>query len=235
MANLSQDTPYSRGSGSHSAYERQHTRAAYAEYLREDIRTQREMPFRDALSIILNLKEDEWAEGTALRSTFEQIANKKSFLDFLRSYRTQTSERARYEWFVKMVNLALDQLASKHDESKGNSAGVSKSGASGNSFNLRVCRNDPRIMLGSNASRSPDCSFLWRHILNRGSRKSNPLFKPPPEGCGFHWFELLAFLEFKLEDADIQEELTNTVSSQHDVLTHSGSKSQALCSHFLLF
>lgn len=218
------DTPQSRGSGSHTAHETMHTQPEFAAYLHEDIRHQQTMSPETALELILNLKEDDWKEGRRPHGIFEGITKEGKFEELLDSYRQQMlDETERYQPFVKLCNYVFDELklSNQHDadgKMKGKGKGKGKrrqrEEPPKEDSDLCFCRNDPIHILGSHAGRKPDCIGTLRHIMQRGGRKHLDLSRGLKDrsGLALHWYELLMFIEFKMN----KKELTGKKEAEQD-------------------
>jgi hypothetical protein len=69
----------------------------------------------------------------------------------------------------------------------------------GKKSKIQFCRDDPTIVLGSDAERKPNTVNIWWAALALGSRTSvdNLSGGGPGKLDAFHWMEILAFWEFK--------------------------------------
>ncbi|KAJ7067149.1 hypothetical protein C8F01DRAFT_1247545 [Mycena amicta] len=92
-------------------------------------------------------------------------------------WNTYTHETQLYKPFIELANYCI-----------------------GTKTNLRFGRNDPIIVLGSNAPRKPDVVSVWNAALTLRNFDVNTLSdlkEPGPRGKPFHWRDLLTFWEFK--------------------------------------
>jgi hypothetical protein len=69
----------------------------------------------------------------------------------------------------------------------------------GKRVKIQFCRDDPTLVLGSDAERKPDVVSIWKAALALGTRTSadNLSAGGPGRLDAFHWMELIAFWEFK--------------------------------------
>ncbi|PFH45366.1 hypothetical protein AMATHDRAFT_184632 [Amanita thiersii Skay4041] len=67
---------------------------------------------------------------------------------------------------------------------------------------------------GSHAKRSPDCVFVKEMALSRTVRKDiHSLSLAGPRQLSFHWYEILAFVELKLEEKRLKHHLSESAST----------------------
>ena len=176
---LLQDTPWSRGSGSHSEFHNRRTQDDYKPYLKEDLKCNKaKITFDEFLKHILRVSP-EWRHQE--KSTIHSIVNSKRYKDMLELYTSQIyHETERYHPFVELVNYAMETLCGREE------------------FIMSFCRNDPIIVKGSYAQRKPDVAGVENGVLNEGERGGvDKLSKKGPAGNPFFWADLVSFLEFK--------------------------------------
>lgn len=176
------NTPYSRGSGSHTAYPTNHTVGDYATYLEEDISSYAKFPFNDFLRVVLNHPEHEWEE-----SLYEAITKKGDFSRSLEGYRRYTAvETDRFPWLTNLLKCIVDELekSTSNDDDE---------------FDTYFARIDPKHVRGSHAERTPDFGFFKRTAFFRGERAGwDDVKNGPPTDSEYHWMELLGYLEVSL-------------------------------------
>jgi hypothetical protein len=176
---LLQDTPWSRGSGSHSEFHNRHTQDDYKPYLKEDLKCNKAtITFDEFLKHILRVSP-EWSQQE--KST--NIVNSKRYNDMLELYTSQIHhETERYHPFVELVNHAMETLRGREE------------------LVMSFCRNDPIIVKGSYAHQKPDVVGVENGVLNEGERGGvDNLSKKGPAGNAFFWADLVSFLEFKVK------------------------------------
>lgn len=176
--NVVQSTPLAAGTASNTCHESHNTQDAYESFLAVDIANTIPIPFEAFLSNVFGIP----AAGKELYPTFEAITSDPKVKSDLDAYMDYTKkETDRYHPFNNLVEVIIKGLGSK-------------------SGDIAVCRNDPVLVIGSSGDRKPDCVIVYRASLEEiHDRMSvDNLSKKGPNGCAFHWFELLAFVEFKL-------------------------------------
>ncbi|PFH45845.1 hypothetical protein AMATHDRAFT_200217 [Amanita thiersii Skay4041] len=76
-------------------------------------------------------------------------------------------------------------------------------------LSIQLCHNDPCSVAGSHAIRSPDCVFVKEAALSKTVRTDvDTLSKSGPDELKFHWYEILGFVELKLEDDRLEHHLS---------------------------
>jgi len=176
-----QDTPWSKGSGSHSGFRNRHTQDDYKPYLKEDLECSRaSITFDEFLKHILRVPP-EWSVQEQPR--IKEIVSTKRYQDVLQRYTARIhNETERYHPFIELVNHAMEKLRAQ------------------NKFVVSFCRNDPIIIKGSYAQRKPDGAGVENGVLNEGERGGvDNLSKEGPVGNAFFWTDLVSFLEFKVK------------------------------------
>jgi len=144
-----------------------HTRKYFASYLERDISTQKIISFNKVLELIFYLGKSDWSPGKELHRSFLRVTENLDFKEALKGFRKNTQKQKKRK-SGKPVMLDED---------------------------LEFCVNNPMHMLCSSAARTPNAIISWRHVFNRGNRKNSPT--KVQTGNGFHWMELLGFIEFK--------------------------------------
>jgi len=190
-----QDTPWSKGSGSHSGFRNRHTQDDYKPYLKEDLRCSKaSIAFDEFLKHILRVSP-EWRLQE--KSSIEKIVNSKRYQDMLQCYTSQIHhETERYHPFTELVNHAMEQLRGQDE------------------FVVSFCRNDPIIVKGSYAQRKPDSTGVENDVVNEGERGGvDNLSKEGPVGNAFFWTDVISFLEFKVKLFILSAEKTLPASS----------------------
>ncbi|KAJ7445440.1 hypothetical protein FB451DRAFT_1148766 [Mycena latifolia] len=162
-------TPQSRGSG-HRNHASEHTQKDYAPYLQEDLTHERTITVAQFFQWILRITN---AQDTS------RMENDKKFQEYMAGYNrwdVYKNETELYQPFVELANYCIGKQA-----------------------RIQFCRDDPTIVLGSDAERKPDVVGIWKAALALGSRTSaDNLSKGGPGRSGaFHWMKLIAFWEFK--------------------------------------
>lgn len=107
-----------------------------------------------------------------------QIKNKGAYHKAVAGYCGQNIERDRYPFFVELVNLVIEDANS-----------------------IIFCRNDPQIICGSHANRSPDVIGVHpSRIYGIDTRISvDNLQDNGPKGHPFYWPELNICIELKVK------------------------------------
>jgi hypothetical protein len=115
-------------------------------------------------------------------SKITEITDSPPFKAFMAEYKPTTVKRETelYRPFVEMANYCLKKL---------------------NSRPIVFCRDDPVIVLGSDAHRKPDVVIVEEAALRIEGRDSvdNLSENGPPDGLAFHWIELVSFWEFEVD------------------------------------
>jgi hypothetical protein len=163
-------TPQSKGSGSHHNHASEHTQKDYAPYLQEDLTHEKTITVAEYFEWILRINN---AEDT---SRMENDPNFQKYMANYNRWDAYKHETELYKPFVELANYCL-----------------------GRKSKIQFCRDDPTIVLGSDAERKPDTVNIWWAALALGSRTSvdNLSGGGPGKLDAFHWMEILAFWEFK--------------------------------------
>ncbi|KAF7326535.1 Other 1 protein kinase [Mycena venus] len=163
-------TPQSQGSGSHRNYAAEHTQKDYAPYLQEDLTHERTITVTQFFEWILHITNSQDTTRTENDSKFQKYLARYNRWDV---YKHETE---LYQPFVELANYCI-----------------------GRQTKVQFCRNDPTIVLGSDAERKPDVVSIWEATLALGARTSadNLSDGGPGKLNAFHWMELIAFWEFK--------------------------------------
>lgn len=202
------DTPWNKGSGSHSGFRHKHTQDDYKPYLKEDLKySQASISFDEFLKHILYISP-EWCRQEKL--LIEKIVDSKRYQDMLQCYAAPIHhETERYYPFLELVNHATGQLR-ESDE-----------------FVVSFCRNDPIIVKGSYAQRKPDGGGVEHGVVNEGERGGvDNISQGGPEGNAFLWTDFVSFLEFKVREfvlnaaKTLPSEALGLASSQYAQLWH---------------
>jgi hypothetical protein len=178
------DTPWNKGSGSHSVFRHKHTQDDYKPYLKEDLKySQASISFDEFLKHILHVPH-EWCRQEKPLILIKKIVNSKRYLDMLQRYTARIHhEMEHYHAFTELVNHAMDQLRDSEE------------------FVVSFCRNDPVIVKGSYAQRKPDGAGVEHDVLNEGERDGvDNLSKEGPRGNALFWTDFISFLEFKVRE-----------------------------------
>ncbi|KAJ7221120.1 hypothetical protein C8J57DRAFT_1482502 [Mycena rebaudengoi] len=163
-------TPRSKGSSSHRNHASEHTQKDFAPYLQEDLTCEKTVTVAQFFEWILRITN---APDTS------KTENDLNFQDYLAKYNRWDAykhETELYKPFVELANYCIGKPAK-----------------------IRFCRDDPTIVLGSDAERKPDVVTVWGAALALGDRTSadNLSDTGPGRSNAFHWMELIAFFEFK--------------------------------------
>lgn len=172
------DTPYSKGSGSHSSYRQHSTQDDYQPYLREDLSNLTFISFDQFLHTFLSIPVDFLPKyGLSMAKHF---CKDHSYMPYIRKYaKAVTHENQRYIPFVELVNHVMPICCGKN--------------------NVVSCRNDAIIVRGSVAQRKPDVVFMPPSATTLGKRGGVSKMPNGPEAEPFHWVELWGFVEHKQE------------------------------------
>jgi hypothetical protein len=104
------------------------------------------------------------------------------FQDNLSKYCEAKHEPSRYPPFIELSNHVIRQLNTNPNS------------------NIRFCRNDPVIVVGSRSKRKPDVVGVRYESIEVPNRSSvDNIMNDGPKEAPFGWTELLFFFEFKLE------------------------------------
>ena len=179
-------TPWSAGSASHESYQTQNTQEHYKPYLTANITGATSIPFEDFLrfAFAFDSSKDDYD------SAFHAIATSPRFGSLLDKYKDDVRhETERYRPFNNLANYIIAELEKRYPSEE---------------ELIILCRNDHVPVEGSSASRSPDCVIVPASAMGHGERTSfDNLSKDGPKTNPFHWCELLAFVEFKLENREL--------------------------------
>ena len=181
-----QDTPWNKGSGSHSRFNTQNTQQEYKPYLEEDLKNSKvTIPFEEFLTHILRVSP-EWRDQT--KTLIDKITESEEYNQNLEAYTADIArETDRYHPFAELANYVMQQLQGKKEPD--------------------ICfgRNDPIIVRGSCAHRKPDVCTAHKDVVNEGERGGvDNLSKKGPAECPFHWADLISFWEFKRVKSDLR-------------------------------
>ncbi|TCD67944.1 hypothetical protein EIP91_011808 [Steccherinum ochraceum] len=176
------NTPGNRGTAFNCAAEVDHTHDAYRPYLLEDLQHTEKIPVDEFYHTILGLPRD-WEDKN--RQVLRDIARKPDFLKKLKQYihsmESVNSETNMYQPFLDLLHCVIDALVTEFsDLKKKNKLEM-----------LRGAINDPAYIEGSDSYRKPDAILSTLRLIKMvldGPQKS------------FFWAQLLAFVEFKLND-----------------------------------
>jgi hypothetical protein len=196
----SYDTPFSKGSGSHSGYHENHTRDDYAHFLEEDLSHKVVVGFDSFLEHFLNIPITSPAWLSENLSTINKILEQDIlYLQLVQEYARKISvEMDRYQPFVKLANHAISQIRGNKSES-----------------NIVFCRNDPAYIQGSAADRKPDTVIVNIDTALAGLRGGvDNMSKEGPKEQPFHWDELLSFFEHKQDKGELVIDLTTGLVSE---------------------
>jgi hypothetical protein len=192
------DTPHHRDAGYQSAsYEHPTTQATDADCLKEN--TQR-IPTSDAFEMLLSLPDMEWSNGSSLGVKFQRIVESKEFQLKLDAYCEGMDNRGlRRNLFMELSNYVFQKIDEMEREE--NSGPNAPARPTSSTESLRFCRYDPTFMLGSDASRKPDCLGVKFHSIPQHYLKDKKLTETalptPSSPDAFHWLEVLLFIRFK--------------------------------------
>lgn len=176
------DTPWNKGSGSHSGFRHKHMQDNYKPYLKEDLKySQASISFDEFLKCILHVPPELCRQEKPL---IENIVNSKRYQDMLQRYVARIHHETEcYYPFTELVNHATAQLRES------------------NEFVVSFCRNDPIIVKGSYAQRKPDGGGVEHGVENEGEREGvDNISRGGPEGIVFLWTDFISFLEFKVRE-----------------------------------
>jgi hypothetical protein len=194
-----QDTPHSRGPCSQFPSHDHHLRRQLAPYLEIDVRVYKVQV--DADYFLQNV-----LHFTA--SVDISVIQTNQYEDQVKKYCQASPERARYHPFVLLVDLVLTHKGSKKSP-----------------INITFCRNDPAVIKGSAAKRSPDIIGAYKESIFISHRDSvDNLSKDGPKEAPFYWVEPVTYVEGKLEKLDLTDLLLppgQTPTSQVETFTHS--------------
>ncbi|KAJ7875176.1 hypothetical protein B0H14DRAFT_2437500 [Mycena olivaceomarginata] len=173
-------TPAAKGSSDNSEYALRSKQEDYAPFLEQDVAHEVIISVEDFLSWILG-------NGPAKAGEFQSILTNTKFQQLVRVYsETEFSrETELYHPFVTLANWCLGQMHTTGD--------------------VQFCRNDPTIVLDSDADRKPDVVNVAEAIIKKRDGVDN-LSKDGPKDSPFYWRELLSFWEFKFEDIPEEKE-----------------------------
>jgi hypothetical protein len=173
------NTPWSTSSASYESYQAQNTQE---HYLAADIAST--IPFKDFLHFVFDFAFDSptdanWREIHA-------IAISRCCQALLDKYKDEVGhETERCDKFNNLANYIITEL-DKRCPSQAKS--------------IVLCRNDHVPVEDSSATRIPDCVIVPESATDHSERTSwDSLSKDGPTINSFHWCELLAFVEIKLE------------------------------------
>ena len=184
--NSLQDTPWNKGSGSHSHFDVQNTQQEYKFCLEEDLKKSKvTISFEQFLTHILRVSP-EWHNQEKTR--INKIAKSEEYNKQLQTYAKEvTRETDRYSTFAELANYVMKQLQGKEEP------------------DICFCRNDPIIVRGSCAHRKPDVCTSHKDVMNEGERGGvDNLSKGGPTKCPFCWVDLISFWEFKRAISDLE-------------------------------
>ncbi|KAJ7243568.1 hypothetical protein B0H12DRAFT_1188494 [Mycena haematopus] len=169
-------TPQTKGSSANSQYAQHSTQQDYAPFLREDIAREHIIPVENFLRWILG-------RGGPGKNEFDSTLKDPEFEELIKDYTAKILEETDlYKRFVDLSNWCLER-----DE-------IDPSG-------VRFCRNDPVLVLDSDAGRKPDVVIVRLvAILKEGRFSVDNMSKDGPRDAAFYWRELLSFCEFKADD-----------------------------------
>ena len=181
-----QDTPWNKGSGSHSHFDAQNTQQEYKPYLEEDLKKSKvTISFEQFLTHILRVSP-EWRNQEKTR--IDNIAKSEEYIKKLKTYAKEvTRDTDRYRPFAELANYVMKQLQGKGEP------------------DICFCRNDPIIVRGSCAQRKPDVCTAHKDVMNEDERGGvDNLSKEGPAGSPFRWVDLISFWEFKRAISDLE-------------------------------
>ncbi|KAJ7086597.1 hypothetical protein C8R43DRAFT_311051 [Mycena crocata] len=139
--------------------------------IRADLLKQKTIPVKDFFRIILDVSEGVTEDLLSLGAD-------QNLRRLLENYDPSniTHETELYRPFVELANSRLDNLSGQE---------------------IRLVRNDPKIVLGSAAARKPDLATISSTSLLLGERDSPDNLAENGPAHSFHWLELVGFWEFK--------------------------------------
>ncbi|KAF8798526.1 hypothetical protein BYT27DRAFT_7150876 [Phlegmacium glaucopus] len=205
-------TPWTAGSASHEHHRTQNTQAHYKPFLAADIANAAIVSFDEFLQFAFSI-ESNWRENEKY-TAFHTIVSSEKFETLLSKYQDKVNyETERYDPFNSLANYIATEL-NKYFPSE----------------IIVICRNDHVPVEGSFAQRIPDCVAVHMSAMLQGERTGwDNLSKDGPKTNPFHWFELLAFLEFKLEKRDLRSAPpASSTSAPADLKGLKKKKSKAL-------
>ncbi|KAJ7718758.1 hypothetical protein DFH07DRAFT_933460 [Mycena maculata] len=178
-------TPQSKGAGSHRNHASEHTQKDYAPYLQEDLTHERTITVAQFFKWILRITNAQDTSRTQNDNEFQEYMARYNRWDM---YKDETE---LYQPFVELANYCIGKQA-----------------------RIQFCRDDPTIVLGSDAERKPDVVSIWKAALALGSRTSpdNLSEGGPGRSDAFHWMELIAFWEFKFVPVTLKSSSSTQVS-----------------------
>ncbi|KAF8215492.1 hypothetical protein K438DRAFT_1660184 [Mycena galopus ATCC 62051] len=190
-------TPQAKGSSGNSQSAQHSKQEDYAPFLKEDIAHERTITVQEFLLWILG-------RGGAGKDEFESTLRDPKFEQLVDDYTAKISkETDLYHRFVNLANWCLDQ----HEINAGD---------------VRFCRNDPVLVLDSDAGRKPDVVIVRLATVNKDGRYGvDEISKGGPQDAAFYWRELLSFWEFKPDD--IPEPVEKKASTSKSKKQHSQS------------
>ena len=197
--NSLQDTPWNKGSGSHSHFDAQNTQQEYTPYLEEDLKKSKvTISFEQFLTHILRVSP-EWRNQEKIR--INKIAKSEEYNKKLQTYAKEvTRETDRYLPFAELANYVMKQLMKQLQGKE--------------EPDICFCRKDPIIVRGSCAQRKPDVCTAHKDVMNEGERGGvDNLSKGGPPGYPFCWVDLISFWEFKRAISDLEFLLNQADSS----------------------
>ena len=174
----SKNTPWSASSTS------QNTQEHYKPYLAADIASTITIPFNDFLHFAFDFAFDSPTDANWRE--IRTITTSRCCQALLDKYKDEVShETERYHTFNNLANHIITEL-DKRCPSQAKS--------------IVLCGNYHIPVEGSSATRIPNCVIVPKSAMDHGERTSwDSLSKDCPTINPFHWCELLAFVEFKLE------------------------------------
>lgn len=178
QAIISNDTPFSKGSGSHQNHSTQHARDDYEPYLAEDIKREYKVTPDQFLHDVLRLSLEELDPSTIPK--VKKIMASRKYQRHIEAYCQEcTKEPMRYAPFTSLVEYIFKELSPKQAPE-----------------DICLCRNDPVIVQGSAGARKPDVVGIHRRgIDQRGS--IDDMNERGPASQPFSWRDLVSFWEFK--------------------------------------
>lgn len=169
-----------------------------------DLKQSSSAELREVLQMVFNRTPDWW-DSQETKNRHEKIRNDPIFKIKVEGYTDRvTKEEDRYLPFCELANHIISLLC----------AGAQKAP-------LVIVRNDRVMVLGSAATRFPDCVAVNPIALedSRGGG-AEKLAKEGPTELPFAWQELLTFIEFKLDKKYLgkilEGELNKLASSQDE-------------------
>lgn len=195
QASQHSSTPFAKGSEALYDPDKGNKRGIQDQYLMADLSHTSTVDLRKILEIVFD-KTTNWWDSQEIKQRHNRVRNDDTFKSKLERYTDRVNrEEDRYQPFCELANHIISLL---------------RSDTNVNDPALIVVRNDRVKVLGSAATRYPDCVAVLPVALEDSRRASaENLAKEGPKNLPFAWQELLFFVEFKMQDTYLGKVLTD--------------------------